>query len=251
LKQGENRWIIIISKQPRGPFTEAEVKELLAQQIIRINDIAFRIDGENPTHNYEWKLLWQFPEFDRRKPPTETPTPAVPYDAPPEVKYERKAMPLEEIKRRTLENLPPELANLSLQDLIPRSTRVLEAARLEGTRESVVHQRRPESDSDERESRSGIGFKGIYGAAILLVISFLIFNFISEKHPFLQKSPPEISSRDEDNPQQNMSVGTSPGRRLGPVPLNPSEPPMAIRPDRRKRPPPQLAPDPPALRPPE
>ncbi len=115
---GKNRWIVLLNKSPKGPFVADEIRALLEQQILRRNDIAYQLpadtDSKSPT---EWKLLWQFAEFDRRrdlpaagsKPAA---TPSMVEDVP---ERRRESTP-------TITDVPAELLNIAPEELIPKST---------------------------------------------------------------------------------------------------------------------------------
>lgn len=63
-----SRWIVIINKKPHGPLTREEIRVLLSQGVLRTNDVAFLVRAENAsTKRADWKFLWQFDEFDRRR----------------------------------------------------------------------------------------------------------------------------------------------------------------------------------------
>jgi hypothetical protein len=103
------QWIVLIGKSPKGPLNEEEIRDLLAQKVIRTNDIAYQLPESTelkaPT---EWKLLWQYPEFDRRK---ESPSNS------PQAERRKKEPSL-----AALTELPAELLNISPEDLLPRSS---------------------------------------------------------------------------------------------------------------------------------
>lgn len=111
---GESRWIVLIDKTPRGPLTQSEVRTLIEQKIVRVNDLASRIAPAPEGKKAEWKFLWQYPEFDRR------------------TKGERKASdgnenrrndkPQEKLEEEKKHLLPEELANIHPEDLSYHST---------------------------------------------------------------------------------------------------------------------------------
>lgn len=141
------QWIVLIGKSPKGPLNESEIRELLNQKVIRTNDIAYLLPESSelkaPT---EWKLLWQYPEFDRRKdaPSAVTPT------------ERRKKEPLPS----PLAELPPELVNISPEELIPRAS---SAAAFSDKAEEVRPSRPPLFDRlfGNRSISPTMGFAGL------------------------------------------------------------------------------------------
>ena len=131
------RWIVLLNKVPRGPLVEAEIRALLTEGLVRHNDIAFLVPDKDadPTEKQssEWKLLWQFPEFDRRleeeKNRTSDPkaaswagtgTPQTP--APPVHPDRRHQMTEDEAEEKARETLPPELLDIAPEELVVHST---------------------------------------------------------------------------------------------------------------------------------
>lgn len=68
----QKRWIVLINKSPRGPFTKNEIEYLLVEGVVRRNDVAFEVSEDGKEVLSGWKLLWQYNEFDRRQEETET-----------------------------------------------------------------------------------------------------------------------------------------------------------------------------------
>jgi hypothetical protein len=128
-EESKARWVVLLQKAPRGPLTRDEVRALIDQGLLRMNDLAMEItDPESGAARTkaDWKLLWQFPEFnrrigERRKP--DTPDAAIPAGAEKRQRSDRRAPELspEEQRRRILEDLPPEIAAISPSDLAMRS----------------------------------------------------------------------------------------------------------------------------------
>jgi hypothetical protein len=129
--ESKSRWVVLLQKAPRGPLTRDEVRALIDQGLLRMNDLAMEIpDPESGAAGpkADWKLLWQFPEFnrrigERRKP--DAPAAAVPAGAEQRQRSDRRAAELspEEQKRRILEDLPPEIAAINPSDLAMRSAK--------------------------------------------------------------------------------------------------------------------------------
>jgi len=110
----KNRWVVILNRSPKGPLTQDEVKALLDKKLLRLNDLAFQLAPDGSVEKSEWKLLWQFPEFNRRgqRGPDVTPQPQ-------QAVQERRAEESpEETKKRILENLPADIAAINPEDLI-------------------------------------------------------------------------------------------------------------------------------------
>ncbi len=111
---GKNRYIVLLNKSPRGPFSVDEINELLRTQVLRRNDIAYLIadksDSKAPT---EWKLIWQFTDFDRRREPQVSGA---------ETGERRKVEPVVEIKEKLIAEVPAELLNIAPEDLLPRNS---------------------------------------------------------------------------------------------------------------------------------
>jgi hypothetical protein len=106
----KNRWVVLLNKSPKGPLSKEEIDELLQKNVLRRNDIAYLLPPEeNAKAPTEWKLLWQFPEFDRRG----EESPAV---------VDRRQTPVQAVKKAT-EKFPQELLNISPADLVLHSRR--------------------------------------------------------------------------------------------------------------------------------
>ena len=71
----EYRWIVLIQKAPKGPFTALEVNALMEKGVLRYNDLGVRILKGDEKSNTGWKFLWQYPEFERRLPEEPKPKP--------------------------------------------------------------------------------------------------------------------------------------------------------------------------------
>ncbi|MBI3294476.1 MAG: hypothetical protein HYZ71_07065 [Deltaproteobacteria bacterium] len=106
---GEIRWIVLIQKTPKGPFTTAEVESLIAQGLIRRNDVAFQtMEGEPKAHT-GWKFIWQFPDFERRTPKATPQTPK-----PHEPQQDRRTTP----RAPSTDEIPAEIAAIRPDDLV-------------------------------------------------------------------------------------------------------------------------------------
>lgn len=107
------RWIVLIDKTPRGPLSEGEIRALLSQGIIRTNDVAYQVSDEPTAQKAEWKFLWQFDEFDRRRGVQQPKFPVLERRTPradAEIEKEKEAI------------LPQELSSIQPEDLVYHST---------------------------------------------------------------------------------------------------------------------------------
>jgi len=109
----EQKWVVLIQKKPRGPFTEHEINRLLDEGIVSRTDLAIRIDSTDSTMASQWRLLWQFREFDRRV--NEEKINA----APAVVERREEALPTV-ISKKIEAILPEELHQIAPEDLIPK-----------------------------------------------------------------------------------------------------------------------------------
>ncbi len=122
------KWIVLVQRIPRGPFSVDEVKALLSEGLIRHNDVGVQVESDNHRINSGWKLLWQFPEFDRRLPqnqPPEKPKPVevAPAEAPKVFPHKRVPMSADEVQRRINAQLPNELAELAISEEVARGVK--------------------------------------------------------------------------------------------------------------------------------
>lgn len=123
-------WIVLLNKVPRGPLSEDQVRALIKEGHLRTNDIAYEVPIKSDDPNAvkvtaEWKLLWQFPEFDRRNEKEAktswagTGTPA----SAEKIAEERRHEPTEEeLKQKARDPLPPEMLDIAPEDLVVHST---------------------------------------------------------------------------------------------------------------------------------
>ncbi len=166
-----------MNKVPRGPLSYEQIRALMKEGLIRHNDIAFLVpdkslpgDEKQPS---EWKLLWQFPEFDRRLEADEkkekpakpeysgASTPEAMKLAEPE---RRREMPPEEAKEKTRESLPPEMLDIAPEDLVVHSTTHQESANF-----SAAPEERPKISLPEFNLPSSRVVWAMGGILILLV----------------------------------------------------------------------------------
>jgi|GEM_PF-4430980 len=110
------RWIVLLNKAPKGPFSAEEIRELLTKGVIRRNDLA-SVVAEADGRKSEWKLIWQYIEFDRRgglQPVNATNT--------KENSDRRKTLTADEQRIAALKELPENWQNIAPEDLLPHST---------------------------------------------------------------------------------------------------------------------------------
>jgi hypothetical protein len=107
---------VLLNKAPKGPFSAEEIRELLTKGVIRRNDLASVVAGANGKKS-EWKLIWQYVEFDRRaglQPVNTTNT--------KENTDRRKTLSAEEQRAAALKALPENWQDIAPEDLLPHST---------------------------------------------------------------------------------------------------------------------------------
>jgi hypothetical protein len=184
--QSPRRWIVLIQKSPQGPFSEEAIRELMKKGMIRHNDLAY-LHGEvteGVKKPHDWKFLWQYPEFDRRKPQIdpatgkEIPLPPV----PAEFVTKRKPLSEDEIRQRVAEALPAELLNIAPEDLIPHATGGLHLPdeRQIAAREAAHREERRETPEPPASGGGGWGWLYPVGALTLMVFLSLRMNLLDK-----------------------------------------------------------------------
>ena len=159
---------------------------LLEKGLVGRNDLAIQVtESGQKKAQADWKLLWQFPEFDRRS------------DAPegvsqPIVAQERREpISISDVKKRVQEELPTEILNLAPEDLIPKTTGPTQV-QLQNL-ESLA---RPES-SPSTENSSPNKFFWMVGASVAMVgVASL----------FLGRGPSTQTSTDMTGPSMEMAL---------------------------------------------
>jgi len=155
-KQSPQKWVVLLDKYPRGPFTEDEVQQLIEQGHLRRNDLALLVP-ENPQAKSDWKFLWQYPQFDiRQKEKTKAP--------PVAVLEKRTPRSDSDIREQAEEITPVDLRSIQIEDLI---VRVNNAPKREFTLES-----RPEKNTDEN-SNQGSALASKTASGIFVVLSLI------------------------------------------------------------------------------
>jgi len=143
---------------------EAEVQALLTQGMIRTNDLAFEVSPETGKALSDWKMLWQFPEFDRR---AKAAAAAVAAGKPVPTHPDRREPPsekkIEELVKRAL---PEDLLNITPEDLIPRQGMGGPGSKLPKLDESDLAEL---AGQDTGESHAAMRWIGMGLAAIVAV----------------------------------------------------------------------------------
>ncbi len=120
-------WIVLVQKSAKGPFTYAEVCELIDKGIIRRNDPAMKLGKEHGKSSGQWKILWQFAEFERRTSAPVEPTVLGQYAHPSE--GERRKVDAAQVSDDDVKALMPEqLMDIQPEDLIQTTNRDLRVA---------------------------------------------------------------------------------------------------------------------------
>ena len=158
------QYIVLINKSPRGPFTESEVKRLIDESIVRRTDVAFEVDLNNPKASSPWRLLWQFPAFDRRA--------EMKSSQPPAERRVEAPQATEEAVRKTL---PQEFLDISPEELIPRASRQTPVRDIDPVESALPA---VEEISQETSHRFGHLFWG--GALVFLILLSLLTNHLSQ-----------------------------------------------------------------------
>ena len=113
-------WIVIIEKAPKGPLSTEEVKVLLEKGMVKPNDLALKVTPGAGKERSDWKFVWMYTEFNRRKD-------GAPGE-PERDQFERRVPVADlEAKRKAAESLPTELSDLPVEDLIPKASRKIYA----------------------------------------------------------------------------------------------------------------------------
>ncbi len=113
----QKKWVIIINKQLKGPFTAQEIEAMFNKNMLSRNDIAMVVDENvNDPFNRNWKFLWQFSEFERRKEQPKVKTPVS--------EERRKTTPLPKIDEKLLEIEDSEFIFNKIKKDVPQETTV-------------------------------------------------------------------------------------------------------------------------------
>jgi len=166
------RWVVLVQRRPRGPIGEAEVQALLSQGLVRTNDLAFEVSPENGKALTDWKMLWQFPEFDRRAKdgvPLKATGDSALWSSPAPDSERRTPAPTKSIEERVKEALPEELLNITPEDLIPRQGLGGPGTRLAQVEAEDLGDARSENSEGSKPMRwAGMGLGALVGLSLLV-----------------------------------------------------------------------------------
>lgn len=219
---GKNRWIVLLNKSPKGPFVADEIRALLEQQIIRRNDIAYQLpndtDSKSPT---EWKLLWQFPEFNRRRDTPEAMAKPLVASAVEVIPSERRSE-----TPPTLVDIPAELLNIAPEDLIPKST-TISALSSPMDRGEVADMSEVLERPDIESMRAAFSAKwifGSFGAVLTVVVAWMLYS-AGGRTPVAAPRAVAAPTTSESRPAERRAVMTRPSIPP-PAPAAPAAAPM-------------------------
>lgn len=216
------QWIVLMNKVPRGPLSEEQIRALLKEGLVRHNDTAFQIslDENGEKKPSEWKLLWQFAEFDRRteenkkdqiKPPAaEWSGSSTPQMPKPESEPERrKETSPEEAKEKVRDALPPEMLDIAPEDLVVHSTTHTEPTHLASLAEE------PQKLSLPSFSLPSGKVLWALGGILILLVSVGVFRMGGHKAP--TRVPMQSSNRIDTNHgmRKNLPAARTPSRPAG------------------------------------
>ncbi|MCB0417882.1 MAG: hypothetical protein KDD39_09540, partial [Bdellovibrionales bacterium] len=187
-------WIVLVNRIPQGPYTELEIKQLLAKQEFSRNEVGMQVSEDGKSRLSGWKILWQFEEFDRRRKKAGEGANEV---APPPVER-RKSLSEPDIQKVTSEKVPEHLMEIAPEDLVPhRENR--------GTSVSDFSQ---ESYSENESSASGRDYgwwptaiAGVGAIGLVVMGAQWISGWMSEK-PAVTARPQRQMERRISNQQR-------------------------------------------------
>ncbi|MBI4404630.1 MAG: hypothetical protein HY537_10735 [Deltaproteobacteria bacterium] len=194
----ESKWIVLIQRTPKGPFSLRDIELLLSKKIITRSDYAYKVPPKGAKSSAGWKILGQFEEFDRRgpnKPASEN----VP------VPERRQIGPNDNEPKANL--VPEELSGISPEELVLRSRKEMPAA------DSVSdHADNKTEKLDEPASAGGKRKIWLLGFGIAALLSYVLFK--PQAREPKQTVNRVISSQPADNkPKVRMQLpleGTQP-----------------------------------------
>lgn len=216
------RWVVLIQKKPRGPLTEVEIQTLLGKGLLRTNDLGFELDTATGKAKSDWKMLWQFPEFDRRaKADAERAAKGLPPS--PWVEKRGPAPTPEKIKAQVNAALPEELLHITPEDLIPHSRAPKLDIQETDLRESVA-----------REASEGGMQRFAFALLALVIFSGIGYHFMGgssssdERAPAAEAARQEVVTPSPSRPSRAQNRALPGGSRPAPT-IRPAEP--TARPD--------------------
>ncbi len=150
----EKRWIVLLDKSPKGPLSEEDIRTLIDQKVLRRNDLAYLLPLESKQDDVtEWKLLWQFPEFDQRSPDSKLEVPA----------ERRSSSASTPDSQKILGAVPNDLIGISPEELVPRASQI-------GPVQADVPSA-PINPSPTRASAPSLWWAGLAGMFVLAGVS--------------------------------------------------------------------------------
>lgn len=194
-----HRWIVLVQKAPQGPYSAAEIQSLLRQGALRRNDVAFMCSGDGRERLSDWRLLWQFPEFDRRnQPKTAAPTPPPSAPGSPEpIRYNRRRdMTPEEIAKAKADQIPADMMEIQPEELLFHGRASVGAPSVDGEPERIAEPQSRSVSSDAGEEGSGWG-KWVIAAGVAMAALLIYPFFESIDAP---QSPSEGRQGNYENP---------------------------------------------------
>ena len=180
------RWVVLVQRKPRGPMGEPEVQALLNKGIVRTNDLAFEVSPDTGKALTDWKMLWQFTEFDRRaKKLAEEKAKAGPG---PTTIERRGPVTAEKIQAKVKEAIPEELLDITPEDLIPKQN----SGQAKLLREEEIE---AALSSPDVTNRSG----ALYRWAAIGVVGLLTLGIVNQWLSSPSSSKPRAQIEESDN----------------------------------------------------
>jgi hypothetical protein len=160
--ENSKKWVVLIDKSPRGPFTQDEIDELLSQGLLKRNDLGLLVSDPTSTDSVElgsWKFLWQFSCFDLR---LKSPTPP-----PPAVLEKRIEKSEAEIVQTIGAGVPLDLKSIRIEELIVKAG--------QSPKREFSFAKITENKNDEASSEEAQGSALASGTASLFFVIVALF----------------------------------------------------------------------------
>jgi len=224
------KWIILLNKSPRGPFSEDEIKELMTQGLLRPNDLGFLVPQEGEPQDSAWKFLWQFSEFDSRLKERENPP-------PPAVLEKRKPRSEAQIQKDIDEHVPLDLKTIRVEDLILKTQAVpkrdFSSSKQREERETLS-QKKIDSDSLPSKTRPLFAVLGMGAVAAFVFLVIQEFKATSSKTSSRNLTSSESPG---ESPSKGLKKGSLPSARKAEElsKAAPKTPPPSSKPVERDR----------------
>ncbi|MEZ4751123.1 MAG: hypothetical protein R3B54_11035 [Bdellovibrionota bacterium] len=222
-------WIVLVNRIPQGPYSELELKQLLAKQELSRNEVGMQVSADGKDRLSGWKILWQFEEFDRRrKKGDQAQAPATPA---PEVER-RKSLSEPDIQKVTSEKVPEHLMEIAPEDLVPhRESR--SASVSDFSQESYSERESEPSDRDYGWWPTAIA--GVFALGLVVMGAQWVSGWMSDKPAVTRRTPRKAERRlsTQQRPSSTSRQRTTPlsGVRAPAesLPVAPSPEPMEIQ----------------------